>query len=95
MKTEFQQKIISRIKKIREENNCSQYALAKILSISPGQVGNIESLAQPHKYTLAQIRDICKEFHIQIEQLFFEDSDYRECVSIINLLIDKIIDYEQ
>ena len=70
MKTAFQYEVISRIKKLREEKNYTQASIAKLLEISPGQLGNIESIKQEHKFTLAQILKICDELNISIESIF-------------------------
>nr|WP_314699004.1 helix-turn-helix transcriptional regulator [uncultured Prevotella sp.] len=91
-KTEYQQIIITRLKKLREEKGYSQQSIATILGLSNGQIGNIESCKQTHKYTLSQIRILCKEFNIRIEQIFLDDKDYRT-KNIIDLLIGKIIAY--
>ena len=44
MKTDYQQKVINRIKSIREEKGVTQLAFAKLLDISPGQMGNINAI---------------------------------------------------
>ena len=92
VKSEYQQVIVSKLRKLREERGYSQQKVGSILGISNGQIGNIESLNRPHKYTLSQIRALCKCYNIRIEQLFLEDADY-ENSDIIKILIDKIIDY--
>lgn len=73
MKTEYQQKIINRIKSIREERGMTQLTFAKLLDISPGQMGNIDSYKQPHKYTIKQIMIICDFFGVDIESILFPD----------------------
>ena len=77
MKTEYQQFVINRIKGIRESNGITQMAFAKLLDISPGQMGNIESYKQPHKYTVKQILTICDSLGINIEDVLFEDGSQR------------------
>lgn len=52
MKTDYQQQVINRIKLIRESKGFSQLTFSKLLEISPGQMGNIDSCKQPHKYLL-------------------------------------------
>lgn len=91
-KKECQQSIITKLRKLREERGHSQQDIATILGLSNGQIGNIESCKQTYKYTLSQIRTLCKEFNIRIEQIFLEEDDYR-AKNIIDLLIDKIISY--
>ncbi len=93
MKTEYQNSIILRLKKIRMEFGYSQKDVAMLLGISPGQMGNIESPKAANKYTLNQISILCKNFNIPIEQIFIEDDDYGKGTDIINLLISKIIKY--
>ena len=93
MKSAYQIDIITKIKRIREEHHYSQMKLANELNISCGQLGNIESPKTNYKYTLRQLKIICELFKIQIEQIFFEESDYKEN-DIINVLINKIIKYE-
>ena len=94
MKNEYQNDIIGRIRKLREERGYTQSKIADIIGISNGQMGNIESPKTPHKYTLAHIHNICKEFNIPIEQIFLDDNDYAKNIDLINLLIEKIIEYE-
>lgn len=92
MKSDYQQLIINKLKKLREHNNYSQQKLGIILGISNGQVGNIESPNKTHKYTLKQIATLCKLFNIRIEQLFLDDNDFNND-NIIDTLISKIIAY--
>ena len=75
MKTEYQYKVISRLKKLREEKNYTQASLAKLLEISPGQLGNIESYKQCHKFTLAQILKICDLLEIDIVEIFLPNKE--------------------
>lgn len=93
MKTEYQQSIISKIRKIRDERKYSQKDIADLIGISYGQMGNIESPKAKNKYTLAQIHQICKEFNMPIEQIFIEDEEFSLGKDIINLLITKIVKY--
>lgn len=93
MKTEYQQSIISKIRRFREERGHSQKYIADLIEISYGQMGNIESPKAKNKYTLAQIHQICKDFNIPIEQVFIEDEEFESGKDIINLLITKIIKY--
>lgn len=91
MKTEFQYKVISRIKKLREEKNYTQASIAKLLEISPGQLGNIESIKQEHKFTLAQILKICDELNICIEDIFLPEKENVKTREVI----DAIIKYQE
>lgn len=92
MKSDYQQFIIAKLRKLREERGYSQQKLGIILGLSNGQIGNIESLSRPHKYTLSQIKILCNHFNIRIEQIFLDDEDYKDG-EIIKVLIDKIIEY--
>lgn len=87
MKTHFQYEVISRLKKAREDKNFTQASIAKHLGISPGQLGNIESYKQCHKFTLAQIMKICELLEIDILDILIpernEDIDYRVVIEII------------
>jgi len=93
VKTEYQNFIIMKLRKLREEFGYSQKDIAMILGISPGQLGNIESSKAANKYTLSQIYTLCTFFRTPIEQLFIEDEDFYLGIDIINLLISKIIKY--
>lgn len=95
MKSDYQNYIIHRIRTLREERGYTQGKIANVIGISNGQMGNIESPKTAHKYTIAQIQQICKEFNVPIEQLFLEDEDFAKGVDIISLLIDKIVKYVQ
>ncbi len=95
MKTEYQQEIIHKIRQLRQDHNCSQYAIASLLGISPGQIGNIESFRTGHKYTLKHIKVICDEFNYPIDRIFISEEDYNSDTDIISLLITKIINYEE
>ena len=92
MKTEFQYEVISRLKKFREDQNYSQASLAKLLEISPGQLGNIESYKQDHKFTLAQILKICDLLEVKIEDVFLVKN--KEKISI-RKIIDEIVKYQE
>lgn len=92
MKTEYQYKIITNLKKAREKAGYSQAEIAKLLEISTGQLGNIESYKQPHKYTLTQIVKICDLLKINIENVFFHESVNKKITN--RMIIDKIIEYQ-
>lgn len=94
MKSNYQNHIILKIRKLRESKGYSQKKLATFLGISEGQMGNIESIIPPHKYTLSQIHRICKLFEVPIQQIFIEEfnDDMRD---VIELLISNIIKYEE
>ena len=87
MKTQFQYEVISRLKKLREEKNYTQASIAKLLEISPGQLGNIESIKQEHKFTLAQIMKICDELKIDIESIFLPEKEKVETREVIEAIV--------
>lgn len=95
MKSEYQNYIIHRIRLLREERGYTQGKIANVIGVSYGQMGNIESPKTAHKYTIAQIQQLCKEFNIPIEHIFLEDEDFAKDIDIISMLIDKIVKYEQ
>lgn len=44
MKSDYQQQVINKIKALREKQGITQLAFSKMLGISPGQMGNIDSI---------------------------------------------------
>ncbi len=92
MKTDYQLQVISSIKKIREDKGITQLTLAQYLGISPGQIGNIDSSKQPHKFTLKQLVHICDWFDISIEQILFPKDKRRHSTHEI---INAIIKYQE
>ena len=95
MKSEYQNNIISKIRKLREEHKYSQEDIAILLGLSNGHIGNIESLKSNHKYTLNQILKICKEFNFPIEHIFLSDEDYTANLDIVSNVVGKIVQYEE
>ncbi len=91
LKTPYQIEVINRIKNIRIEHGMSQMQLANILSVSNGQIGNIESTKYSHKYTLSQLFCLCKHFKINIAQLFLPTASE----TTIDQVIEKIIEYDK
>lgn len=93
MKTDYQQQVINRIKFIRESKGLSQLAFSKLLDISPGQMGNIDSCKQPHKYTLKQILKICDFLQIRVEDIFFANNEKCRVYSTRDVM-NAIIKYQ-
>jgi len=92
---DYQDKIIQRIKKLREDNRISQAKLSEILGISRGQVSNIENPHYSHKYTLKQIDTICKHLDYPIEKIFLPNVKIApECSEAVDAVINSIIKYE-
>lgn len=95
MKSEYQNIIVDRIRRIRLSKNYSQQDISAILDISNGQVGNIETPTKTHKYTLSQLAVLCEEFEVNIKDLFLEDTDGLSSEELVKRLINSIIEYEQ
>lgn len=93
-KTEYQYRVIQNVRKIRLEHNVSQSALGNILSLSKGQIGNIESTKYSQKYTLKQLYDVCEHFKVSLQSIMFSEEE-QNAEDEIDLLIKKIIEYEQ
>lgn len=93
MKTEYQNRVIAKIKYLREEAGFTQAYIAKLLEISTGQLGNIESFKQPHKYTLSQIMKICEKLKIDIEIIFLNEDELTHFTT--KDLIMKIVEYQK
>lgn len=86
LKTDYQVLVIGKVKKLRTENSVSQQQLATILGVTNGQIGNIESLNYPHKYTLRQLTKIAKHFGESIDFFFLDEENSlstEECVNRI------------
>ncbi len=73
MNTEYQSKIILKIKKLREANCISQAKAAMLLGISYGQISNIESPKYTHKYTLKQIDTLCRHCNYPTAKIFMDE----------------------
>lgn len=80
---------------MRIERGLSQSKVALLLGISNGQIGNIESYKSPHKYTLAQLYDVCRELNFPIAELFIDEEKGETESQTIDYIIQKIIQYEQ
>lgn len=93
-KSTYQEKIINLLRKERLDRHYSQGRIADILGISYGQMGNIESSKFKAKYTLEQIYTLCKNFRINISDVFLSQEDFANNKNIIDNLITNIIKYE-
>lgn len=93
MKTAYQSEIVYKLKAAREKSGLSQANVADALGISYGQMGNIESAKQNHKYTLAQIYSLCKLLEIPVEDVFLTPEEKHG--NIIDKLVSNIIAYEK
>jgi len=86
-KTDYQIRVIERVKRLRTEAGLSQQQLATILGVTNGQIGNIESLKYPHKYTLRQLSLAAKHFNKPTESFFMTDKESalttQECIERI------------
>lgn len=74
-KTDYQITIINRVRSLRQDNGVSQAQLSVIIGVTPGQLGNIESIRYSHKYTLNQLNQIANHFGIKTETLFLEKDE--------------------
>lgn len=92
--TDIQTQVIQIIKKLRVERGISQSSLSKILGVSDGQIGNIESPKYQHKYTFKQLYDFCSFVEYPFESLFLSD-DELESKDAIRILIERIIEYDK
>ena len=92
MKTEYQTAIIDKLRKLREAQNHSQASVARMLGISPGQLGNIESFKRGHKYTLKLIYSLSQFFGVSIEEIFSEKEKIKD--GDVNVVICQIIKYQ-
>lgn len=93
-KTEIQENIILKIKKLRNQHNLSQEAIADLLGISNGQMGNIESPKYKHKYTLKQLNTICIHLGYPIEKLFLNE-DELVADNRIEIFIKRFLEYDK
>jgi len=95
MKSDYQQQVISRIRVLRERKGVTQLSLANMLGISPGQMGNIDSCKQPHKYTIKQIMTICDMLGIGIEDVLFPDDQCTQKTYSVKDVVNAIIRYQE
>lgn len=94
MKSDYQQQVINKIKALREKQGITQLAFSKLLGISPGQMGNIDSIRQPHKYTIKQLLTICDTLGINIEEVLFPRSAKSMTYSVRDV-VTAIIKYQE
>lgn len=94
MKSDYQQQVINRVRVLRESKGVTQLALAAMLGISPGQMGNIDSCKQPHKYTIKQIMTICDTLGVGIEYVLFPDDQRAKSYSVRDVVY-AIIRYQE
>jgi len=93
MKTDYQQEIITRIRILREKRGVTQLGLSRILGISPGQMGNIDSAKQPHKFTIKQIVSICDFLGVNIEDVLFPGYQDKGTLTVRDV-VNAIIKYQ-
>lgn len=89
-KSPFQLEVLQRVRSLRIEKGLSQQKLAELLDATNGQIGNIESSNHTHKYTLAQLSAISKEFGVSINYIFTGKDTCSQ-----DALIDAIVKYEE
>lgn len=86
-KTDYQLEVISRIRKLRMDNEVSQVGLANLIDISNGQIGNIESQKFQHKYTLKQLYTIAKYFKVSLDFILTGNNEALSSTQLIEALI--------
>lgn len=94
MKSDYQQQVITRIRTLRDKYGVTQLACANLLGISPGQMGNIDSFKQPHKYTIKQIMAICDSLDVEIETVLFSKTQSKQNYSVRDV-VNAIIRYQE
>ena len=94
MKSDYQQQVINKIKALREKQGITQLAFSKLLGISPGQMGNIDSIRQPHKYTIKQLLIICDVLGVGIEEVLFLSNTKSKTYSVRDV-VTAIIKYQE
>ena len=95
MKSEYQKKVIAKIKDARISQGLGQKFIAFELNVSCGLIGCIESDNTPHKYTLAQIYRLCQSLGISINEVFSVDNNISDANKLLTSTIEKIIEYEK
>lgn len=69
MNTAIDQYVISKVKKLRDENDMSQREFADAINLSHGYVGDIEAGRKSAKYSLYHINEIAKVFKCSLWDL--------------------------
>ncbi len=69
MNTAIDRYVISKVKKLRDENNMSQREFADAINLSHGYVGDIEAGRKSAKYSLFHINEIAKVFGCKLWDL--------------------------
>lgn len=90
-KRDYQNEVVNRIRKLRIDNGVSQVAMAHVIDVSNGQIGNIESPKFQHKYTLKHLYQISKHFNVSIEYILTGTNDK---LNVENLIL-KLIEYDE
>lgn len=72
----------------------SQVDLAKVLGMSPGLIGNVESEKFDHKFTIPQLNKAAKLFHVSTESFFKEPGEKRISSGELFDRVCKYIDNE-
>jgi len=60
--TQIDQHVINKVREKRKAANISQAALAHMLDVSEGFIGNIESTKYNDKYSVAHLNELAKIF---------------------------------
>jgi len=62
--SEIDYKVISNVKKLREDRGISQRQLSELMKLSQSFVGKAEALGQPEKYSIRHLRLIAKALEL-------------------------------
>jgi putative transcriptional regulator len=88
IKTDFQNKVIDRIRQLRINNDISQIGLANIIEVSNGQIGNIESPKFRHKYTIKHLYTIAHYFNVSLDYILTGKNEKLDSDTLIQILIE-------
>lgn len=87
IKTTYQLDIINRVRTLRLNHDVSQIKIAKLLDVSNGYIGNVESPKYQHKYTLKQLWILANFFNVSLDYLFTGKEVKLTTEQLINILI--------
>jgi putative transcriptional regulator len=88
IKTDFQNKVIDRIRQLLINNDISQIGLANIIEVSNGQIGNIESPKFRHKYTIKHLYTIAHYFNVSLDYILTGKNEKLDSDTLIQILIE-------
>ena len=68
--TPIEQYVIDRVREYRLEKGMSQRELARLLDLTDGVIGKIETPKERAKYNISQLNEIAKIFKCSIKDFF-------------------------